>query len=158
MRGKKAKKRKIEPDVIYNNRGVTRLINKIMRGGKKSVAQAIVYNAFEKIGKEASKEPVEVFEAALRNVQPQLEVRPRRVGGASYQVPLEVKGERKISLALHWIIQTARKKSSSEYKTMAAKLAAELTEASQGTGGAVKKKQDIQKMAEANRAFAHFRW
>lgn len=158
MRGKRAQKRMIEGDVLYNNRVVHKLINTLMEDGKKSVAQSIVYKSFEKIEKESDEEALRVFEKALENVKPAMEVRPRRVGGASYQVPMEVRGERKISLALRWIIEAARKRNSSTYKTMINKLAAEVVDASKGEGEAVKKKENMLRMAEANRAFAHFRW
>jgi small subunit ribosomal protein S7 len=117
----------------------------------------LVYGAFEKI-KESGKEPLEVFETAVRNVSPKMEVKSRRIGGASYQVPMEVRGDRKESLTLRWIVSFAKARPSSEYKTMAAKLAAELTDAAAGTGGAIKKRDDTHRMAEANKAFSHFRW
>ena len=157
MRGRRAEKRKIEPDVLYNSRLVHRLVNRMMKSGKKQTAAAIVYKTFDKI-EEGGKNPVEVFEAAVKNVTPRMEVRPRRIGGASYQVPVEVKGDRRESLALRWIIASAKARSNKEYKTMIDKLEAELEDAANGTGGAVKKKVDTHRMAEANKAFAHFRW
>ncbi len=158
MRGHRAQKRKLSLDPIYNSRLITRLINKIMYDGKKTVAQKTVYTALEQIEKQAGKNPLSVFEAALANVSPRMEVRPRRVGGASYQVPVEVRGDRKEALGLRWLIKAASLRSSREYKSFANKLAAELLDAANNTGGAIKKRDDTLRMAEANRAFAHFRW
>ncbi len=149
--------KRIDPDPIYNNRLITKLINRSMKDGKKSVAQKQVYNAFEII-KEKEGDPVKVFSEAMANIKPNMEVRPRRVGGAAYQVPMPVRGPRKESLAIRWLIGASRARSNSEFKTFAAKLAAEILDAAQGEGGAVKKKLDMERMAEANRAFAHFRW
>jgi small subunit ribosomal protein S7 len=157
MRGGRAEKRKIEPDTLYNSRLVHRLINRVMKSGQKQTAATIVYKSLEKL-KEEGKNPVEIFEAAVRNVSPRMEVHPRRIGGASYQVPVEVKGDRRESLALRWIIASAQARSNKEYKTMIDKLKAELLDAASGTGGAVKKKENTHRMAEANKAFAHFRW
>jgi len=157
MRGKRAEKRKLEPDRLYSSRLVNRFINRLMKDGKKSTAESVLYKSFDKI-KTNGKDPLEVFETAVRNVGPKMEVRPRRIGGASYQVPVEVKGDRRDSLAFRWITNFARQRSSSEYRTMAAKLAAELQDAAAGTGGAIKKRDDTHRMAEANKAFAHFRW
>jgi len=157
MRGKKAPKRKIEPDLIYNNRLLTKLINRLMKEGKKSIAEKIVYSALDNI-KVAGANPLEVFDEAIKNVSPRVEVRPRRVGGASYQVPVEVRGERRDSLAIRWLIEAAKSRPNSEYKTMIKKLEAEILDASRGAGLAVKKKEDTRRMAEANKAFAHFRW
>ena len=157
MRGKRSEKRKIEPDKVYNSRQLHRFINRVMKGGNKATAEGLVYKAFEKIN-ESGKDPIEVFETAVRNVSPRMEVRPRRIGGASYQVPNEVKGDRRESLALRWILANADSRSNSQYKTMAAKIAAELTDAAEGTGGSIKKKDDVHRMADANKAFAHFRW
>lgn len=157
MRGKKAPRRKIEPDLIYNNRLITKLINRLMKGGKKFLAEKIVYDALEAIKKQGSN-PLEVFEEAIKNVSPKVEVRPRRIGGASYQVPVEVRGERRESLAIRWLAEAARSRPNSEYRTMIKKLEAEILDASRGAGLAVKKKEDTRKMAEANKAFAHFRW
>lgn len=156
-RSGRVKKRLIPPDPIYGNRLVTRLINRVMKDGKASVAQKLVYKALEQI-KEKGKEPVEVFKEAVQNVQPLMTVRPRRVGGASYQVPTPVKGDRRISLAIKWLILEARKRPNREYHTFDQKLAAEILDASERQGGAVKKKEVVHKMAEANKAFAHFRW
>jgi len=149
------KKREILPDLIYNSIDVTRLINRIMKRGKKSIAEKIVYGAFDILKEKTKKEPLEVFDRALQNASPSLEVRPRRIGGATYQVPIEVREERKKALALRWIIQASRSKKG---KTMKEKLAEELMNAANNTGFAVKKKDDTHRMAEANRAFAHFAW
>jgi small subunit ribosomal protein S7 len=157
MRRRQAKPRKVEPDPIYKSILVTKLINRSMKNGKKSVAQKQIYNAFEII-KEKGDDPMQVFSTAMDNVRPVMEVRPRRVGGAAYQVPMPVRGPRKDSLALRWIIFAARARSNSEFKTFADKFAAELLDAASGEGGAVKKKTDMERMAEANKAFAHFRW
>jgi small subunit ribosomal protein S7 len=143
------------PDPIYNSKLVTRLINKIMVDGKKGVAQRILYNAFEIVRQRTGKDPMEVFEAALKNVMPVLEVKARRVGGANYQVPVEVKPERRTTLGLRWLVNYARLRGE---KTMEERLAAEIIDASNNTGAAVKKREDTHKMAEANRAFAHYRW
>lgn len=157
MRHGKVKKRDLTPDPIYKNKLVTKLINKIMRSGKKSVAQNQVYEAFEII-RQKNEDPLEVFNKAVQNVSPRMEVRSRRVGGAAYQVPMEVRPERKIVLALHWIIDASRKRPNKEYHTFAQKFAVELLDAAQGQGGAIKKRDIMHRMAEANRAFAHFRW
>ncbi|WP_077616509.1 30S ribosomal protein S7 [Caenibacillus caldisaponilyticus] len=148
-------RRDVLPDPIYNSKLVTRLINRIMKDGKKGKAQAILYNAFDIIRERTNKDPMEVFEQALKNVMPVLEVRARRVGGANYQVPVEVRPERRISLGLRWIVNYARLRSE---KTMVEKLANEIIDAANNTGGAVKKREDTHKMAEANKAFAHYRW
>ncbi|MCL5411509.1 MAG: 30S ribosomal protein S7 [Patescibacteria group bacterium] len=157
-RGRIISKRKLEPDPIYNSRLVTRFINRVMQSGKKTAAQKVVYDALEKIKEQSEKNPLQVFETALRNVSPRLEVRPRRVGGASYQVPMEVRGDRKEALAIRWLIVSAKQRPSTTYKSMADKLAAELIDASNNLGSAIKKKEDTHRMAEANKAFAHFRW
>jgi small subunit ribosomal protein S7 len=153
MRGKKAPKRNIRPDPEYARADVAKFINHVMRRGKKTTAQKIVYGAFKKIEEKTKKDPLEVFDAAIKNVSPLLEVKSRRVGGANYQIPLQVRAERRTQLAYRWILTAAR---STKGKPMAEKLAAELMAAAEGTGDAVKKKQDVQRMAEANRAFAHF--
>ncbi len=158
MRSKKAEKRILLSDPIYNSRLVTRFINKVMNDGKKSVAEKLVYQALDTIKEQSKKEPVEVFEKALTNVAPKMEVRPRRVGGASYQVPVEVRGDRKEALAIRWILAGAKSRSNKEYHSFAQKLAAELQDAANNTGLAIKKKEDIQRQAAANRAFSHFRW
>jgi small subunit ribosomal protein S7 len=152
---KKIKKHLIAPDPVYSNITVARFINQIMRKGKKTIARKIVYFAFDIIKEKTKKDPIEVFETALRNAAPMLEVKPKRVGGATYQVPVEVKGERKMTLAMRWIILGAK---SRKGKPMREKLAAELIDAANNTGWAVKKKLDTHRMAEANRAFAHFAW
>ena len=147
-------KRDVLPDPIYNSKVVTRLINNIMLDGKKGVAQKIVYGAFSIIQEKTGKEPLEVFEQAMENVMPVLEVKARRIGGATYQVPLEVRPERRQTLGLRWITSFARARSE---RTMKERLAAEIMDAANSTGGAVKKCEDTHKMAEANKAFAHFR-
>ncbi len=157
MRGKKVSKRKVSPDPVFGSRVLERFTNRLMEDGKKSVARRVVYQALEVI-KKKEKDPLEVFEIAIKNVAPKMEVRPRRVGGASYQVPMEVRGDRKEALAIRWVIAAAKGRSSSEYRTMANKLATELLDAASGTGAAIKKRDDTHRMAEANRAFAHFRW
>lgn len=148
-------KRDIPADPVYNNKVLSRFINKLMYDGKKSTSQAIVYEAMDIIREKTGKDPVEVFEAAMRNVSPVLEVKPRRVGGATYQVPVEVNTHRKMLLAIRWLVGFARNRGE---KTMARRIAAELMDASNGLGGAVKKREDTHKMAEANKAFAHYRW
>ena len=157
MRGKRAEKRKLEPDKLYSSRLINRFINRLMKSGNKATAEVLVYKALDKI-KESGKDPIETFETAVRNVSPRMEVRPRRIGGASYQIPVEVKGDRRESLALRWIAANATARSNSKYKTMADKIAAELQDADAGTGGSIKKRDDAHRMAEANKAFAHFRW
>jgi len=147
--------RQIPPDAKYDNGLVTKLINRVMTRGKKSVATRAVYGALDIMGQQGAKEPVTILEQAVRNVTPQLEVKPRRVGGATYQVPVEVRPERGLSLALRWLVLTARARAG---KSMAEKLAAELGDASQGQGATIKKREETHKMAEANRAFAHYRW
>ncbi|MBI2600110.1 30S ribosomal protein S7 [Candidatus Daviesbacteria bacterium] len=158
MRGKKAEKRILPPDPIYGSRLVNRFINKVMKDGKRSTAQALVYSALEEIRQASKQDPVTVFEKAIQNVAPKMEVRPRRVGGASYQVPVEVRGDRKEALAIRWILAAARAKSNSQYHNFGKKLAAELMDAANNTGVSIKKREDTQKVANANRAFAHFRW
>ena len=148
-------KRDVLPDPLYNSKLVTRLINNIMYDGKKGVAQKIVYGAFDIIREKAGKEPLEVFEQAMENVMPQLEVKARRVGGATYQVPMEVRPERRQTLGLRWMTNYSRLRSE---KTMKERLAGEILDAVNGAGGAAKKRDDTHKMAEANRAFAHYRW
>ncbi|MCL5438373.1 MAG: 30S ribosomal protein S7 [Patescibacteria group bacterium] len=157
MRHKKTEKRIIEPDKIYKNRLVAIFINKIMKDGKKTTAEKVFYGSLEKI-KQQQKNPVDVFELAIQNVGPKIEVKPRRVGGASYQVPAEVRGDRRVSLAMRWIIAAAKARSSKDYRGFGEKLAAEFLDASQNLGAAIKKRDVVQKQAEANKAFAHFRW
>jgi small subunit ribosomal protein S7 len=151
----KIKKHTLEPDFKYNSVVIARFINQIMRKGKKTVAKKIVYGAFDIIKEKTKKDPAEIFELALKNASPLLEVKPKRVGGATYQVPMEVKGERKLALALRWIILGAKAKKG---KGMKDKLSAEIMDAANNTGWAVKKKADVHRMADANRAFAHFAW
>ena len=148
-------KRDVLPDPLYNSKLVTRLINNVMVDGKRGVAQKIVYGAFDIIREKSGKEPLEVFEQAMENIMPQLEVKARRVGGATYQVPIEVRPDRRQTLGLRWL--TAYSRSRSE-RTMRERLAAEILDAVNGNGGAAKKRDDTHKMAEANRAFAHYRW
>jgi len=148
-------KRDVLPDPVYNSKLVTKLINSIMLDGKKGVAQKIVYDAFDIIKEKTGKDPAEAFEAAMENVMPVLEVKSRRVGGSNYQVPMDVRPERRQTLGLRWI--TAYSRSRGE-KTMKERLAAEIMDAMNGTGNSVKKRDDVHKMAEANKAFAHFRW
>ena len=148
-------KRDVLPDPLYGNKVVTRLINNIMLDGKKGTAQKIVYGAFEIIQEKTGKEPVEVFRAAMDNIMPVLEVKARRVGGATYQVPMEVRPERRQTLGLRWLTTYSRARSE---RTMAERLAAEIMDATNNLGSAVKKREDTHKMAEANKAFAHYRW
>ncbi len=148
-------KREVLADPVYNSKVVTKLINQIMLDGKRSLAERIVYDAFDIIRKKTNKDPLEVFDEAMKNVMPVLEVKARRVGGANYQVPVEVRPERRQTLAIRWITQYSRQRAG---RTMAEKLANELMDAAQNTGGAVKKREDTHKMAEANKAFAHYRW
>ena len=148
-------KRDVLPDPIYNSKLVTKLINKLMVDGKKAKAERILYEAFDIVRERTGKDPMEVFEQALKNVAPLLEVRARRVGGANYQVPMEVRPERRVSLGLRWLVQYARLRGE---KTMQERLANEIIDASNNTGAAVKKREDTHKMAEANKAFAHYRW
>lgn len=157
MRRKRVKKTAALPDPVYGNRILSRFINCVMKSGKKSVAQRIVYRALDSI-KEKGEDPIKVFETAMTNVGPRMEVRPRRVGGASYQVPNEVRGDRRVSLAIRWLVAFADKRSNKEYKNYSDKLAAELMDASKGQGEAIKRRDTIHRMAEANRAFAHFKW
>ncbi|EPD88542.1 30S ribosomal protein S7 [Paenibacillus chitinolyticus] len=148
-------RRDVLPDPIYNSKLVTRLINRIMIDGKRGVAQSILYNAFELVQERTGKEPMEVFEQAIKNIMPVLEVKSRRVGGANYQVPIEVKPERRTTLGLRWLVNYSRLRGE---KTMEERLAFEIIDASNNTGSSVKKREDVHKMAEANKAFAHYRW
>jgi small subunit ribosomal protein S7 len=154
-RRKRKLKREIPPDSVYSNTLVAKFINHIMRRGKKTIARKIVYQSFDLIKEKTKKEPLEIFEKALQNASPLLEVKAKRVGGATYQVPREVRGERKITLAIRWIIGAAKSKKG---KPMREKLAEELIAAANNEGAAIKKKDDTHRMAEANRAFAHFTW
>ena len=148
-------KREISPDAKYQSVIVARLINKVMRCGKKSTAERIVYGALQVVEQQESKVPVSVLEQAVRNATPLLEVKPRRIGGATYQVPVEVRPDRGLSLAMRWLVNSARARTG---KSMVEKLAAELSGASKGQGATIKRREDTHRMAEANRAFAHFRW
>ena len=154
-RKKQKEKRDVLPDPIYNNKVVTKLINNIMLDGKKGVAQKIVYGAFDRIAEETGKDALEVFTEAMNNIMPALEVKARRIGGATYQVPIDVRPDRRQALALRWITLYSRKRSE---KTMEERLAKELMDAANNTGASVKKKEDMHKMAEANKAFAHYRF
>ncbi len=147
------KQHPVAPDHKYNNTAVSKFINYIMKGGKKSIARAVLYDAFDEIEKKHKQSPLDVFDMALKNVAPTLEVKSKRVGGANYQVPLQVRGTRRNMLAMRWLLQAARAKSG---KAMSARLAVELMAAANNEGSAIKKKQDTEKMARANRAFAHF--
>jgi small subunit ribosomal protein S7 len=153
----KIKKRSISTDSLYENKLLARFINRVMKDGKKSVAQNCVYTALNLI-KEKNPDPLNVFLAALQNVSPKMEVKARRVGGASYQVPMEVRGERRISLSIRWLIFAARSRSNKQYHTFSEKLAAEIMDAYNNTGEAIKKKDLMHRNAEANKAFSHFRW
>ncbi len=148
-------KRELLPDPIYGSKQVTQFINRIMLQGKRGVAENIFYNAMSLVGEKSGKDPMEVFQTAIKNVMPVLEVKPRRVGGATYQVPVEVRAERRFALAIRWLVTYSQQRPE---KTMQEKLAGELFDASQNLGSSIKKKEDTHKMAEANRAFAHYRW
>ena len=155
MRKRRAIKRDVLPDPVYNSKVVTKLVNQIMQDGKKGTAQKILYEAFEIIASKTGREAIDVYNEALENVRPALEVKSRRVGGSNYQVPIEVSDDRSQALALRWIVNYAKLRNG---KGMAINLANELIDAANGTGGAVKKREDTHKMAEANKAFAHYRW
>ncbi len=152
------KPREVKKDPVYNSRLVTKLINRVMKDGKKSVARKQVYQAFEIIKKKEKTDPMTVFRQAMNNIRPDKEVRSRRVGGAAYQVPMQVRGPRKDSLAIRWIINSARQRPNSEYHTYGKKLAAEIIDAYNQQGGAYNKKEQIERAAEANKAFSHLRW
>ena len=154
-RRRQAEKRDILPDTKFRSVNVARFTHKVMQRGKVSVANGIVYDAFDIIEKETKKPPIDTFELALRNATPMLEVKPRRVGGATYQVPIEIRGDRRWALGMRWLINAAQ---SRKGRPMAERLAAELLDAAKGQGAAVKRKEDLHKMAEANRAFVHYRW
>ncbi len=154
-RRREVPKRDILPDPKFGSVDVSKFVNAIMQSGKKSVAERIVYGAFEQIASKSGKDPLEVFAAAMNNVKPMVEVKSRRVGGANYQVPVEVRPARRAALAMRWLRETARKRSE---KTMGLRLAAEMMEAAENRGGAVKKRDEVHRMAEANKAFAHFRF
>ncbi len=151
----RATKRELSPDAKYHNIAVVRLTNRVMMCGKKSTAERIIYGAMDIMEQQLSKEPVTILEQAIKNATPILEVKPRRVGGATYQVPVEVRPDRGLSLAIRWLVRSARARTG---KTMAEKLAAELSDAARGQGATIKRREDTHKMAEANRAFAHYRW
>ncbi len=155
MRKKRAEIREVLPDPIYNSKVVTKLINRIMIGGKKGTAQTILYDAFNIVKEKTGKDPMEVFELAFENIKPSLEIKSRRIGGGNYQVPVEVRKERQQALTLRWLVQYAKNRNG---KGMAENLADEIIDASNGVGGAVKKREDTHKMAEANKAYAHYRW
>jgi len=155
MRKKSAGSRRVLPDPKYGDALVSRFVNNLLQGGKKNTARRIMYSALETVGSKTSKDPIEVFRKAVENASPLIEVRARRVGGATYQVPTEVRPGRRTALAIRWLITNATARSE---KSMAQKLAAELIAASTGDGGAIKKKDDVHRMAEANKAFAHYRW
>lgn len=148
-------KREVVPDIKYNNARVTMFVNRMMRGGKKSTALRVLYGAFDLVEERSKRDPLEVFEQALRNATPILEVKPRRVGGSTYQVPVEVSPDRALSLAMRWLLASARGRGG---RSSSEKLAAEFMDAASGQGSAIKKKEDTHRMAEANRAFAHYRW
>jgi small subunit ribosomal protein S7 len=155
MRKRRAIKRDVLPDPIYKSKVVTKLVNEIMKDGKKGTAQTILYDAFEAVGKKTNKDPMDIFNEALENIKPALEVKTRRVGGANYQVPVEVNDARAQELGLRWLVNYAKLRNG---KGMAENLANEIMDAAKGVGGAVKKREDTHKMAEANKAFAHYRW
>ncbi|MDQ3035481.1 MAG: 30S ribosomal protein S7 [Myxococcota bacterium] len=154
-RRREVPKRKILPDPKYHDRMVAKFCNVVMKEGKKSTAEGIVYGAFDVIGNRYKEDPIEVFRKALDTVKPKVEVKSRRVGGATYQVPVEVRPERRVALGMRWLVDYARSRGE---KTMVERLAAELKEAAEGRGNAVKKREDVHKMADANKAFAHYRW
>ena len=155
MRKRRAVKRDVLADPMYNSKLVTKLINRLMVDGKKGKAQTILYKSFDIVAEKTGKDPMEVFQAAMENIKPALEVKSRRVGGANYQVPIEVRPDRSQALGLRWLVQYARLRGGD---SMAENLANEIIDASNGTGGAVKKREDTHRMAEANKAFAHYRW
>lgn len=151
----KPEKRPVTPDVRYNNEYITMFVNRLMRDGKKSTALRVIYNSFDLVEERTKRSPVEVFEQALKNVMPQIEVKPRRVGGATYQVPVPVDGERQVSLSMRWLLMAARNRNG---RSMSEKLAAEFMDAANNQGAAVKRRDDTHRMAEANRAFSHYRF
>jgi small subunit ribosomal protein S7 len=158
MRTSKAKVREIKPDVRFDSTLVARLINRSIRDGKKSVAQNQIYKALDLVAEQTKKKPLDILERAINNISPQMEVRSRRVGGASYQVPMPVRGRRGYSLSIRWIVKEANKRPNKQYHSYAEKIAAELIEAAENKGGAVEKKNSSHRMAESNKAFSHFRW
>ena len=148
----------LEPDPMYGSRLVTKLINRSMRDGKKNAARKEIYEAFEIIKEKSGSDPLKVFDQALENIKPTMEVRPRRIGGAAYQVPAPVRGPRRESLGIRWLVAAANSKSNSDFHTYGGKLAAEIMDAAKGEGVSVKKRTDVERVAEANKAFSHFRW
>jgi small subunit ribosomal protein S7 len=153
-----AKVRAVPPDPVYGSKLVTKLINRAMKDGKKSVARKEVYRAMELIREALGEDPVKTFDKAMENIKPTMEVRPRRIGGAAYQVPQQVRGPRRESLGIRWLVASANARSNSEFHTFAEKIAAEIKDALKGEGLSVKKRQEVERVAEANKAFAHFRW
>jgi len=156
MRHKKVQKRKIEEDKVYQSNLVAKFINRMMKDGKKSIAEKVFYDSFELLKKDG--DPLVLFEAAINNVGPRTEVKAKRVGGANYQVPQEVRGDRRLSLAIRWILEAARARSSRDFHTFPEKLAAEILDATKNEGAAIKKRDSVLRMAEANKAFGHFRF
>src|SRR2546427_8746629 len=154
-RRNRPEKHPVAPDPLYNSESLAKFMNIVMRNGKRSVAEKIMYDALRRAGRQARKEPLDVFDQALRNATPLLEVKPRRVGGATYQVPIEIRPERRLALARRWIVRFARQRGG---KSMSEKLAYEILDAAQNTGGAVKRKEETHRMAESNKAFSHFRY
>jgi small subunit ribosomal protein S7 len=148
-------KRDIQPDGRYGNRTITMFVNKLMERGKKSTAERIMYDALDRIEQQTRRSPMDTFEVALRNATPTIEVKPRRVGGATYQVPVDIRAERRMALAIRWLLRSARSRSG---KSMADRLAAEIMDAANNTGATIKRREDTHRMAEANRAFVHYRW
>lgn len=157
MRHKQAPRRDIDPDTIYNNKQIAKFINYLMKDGKKTVAQNVLYATFDLITKKQA-DPIAIFEKALSNVGPKQEVKAKRVGGANYQIPMEVRPERRAALAMKWIVEAARKRSNKDFRVFEEKLAAELMDASAEQGEAIKKRDSVLRMAQANRAFSHFKW
>ena len=155
LRRAAAVRREVQPDAIYNNRLVTQLINKVLLDGKKSVAEGIVYGAFDIVAEKTGQDAISVFKKAMDNIRPTLEVKPKRVGGATYQVPMEVNSRRATTLAIRWMVDFAR---SRKENTMKERLAGEIMDAAENTGASIKKREDLYKMAESNRAFSHYRW
>jgi len=151
----RVQRRVAPPDAVYGNRTISKFINNIMRNGKKTVAERILYDAFRMVEERSGKNPADVFDQAMRNATPVLEVKPRRVGGSTYQVPMEIRGDRRRALAMRWLLQSARSRAG---KSMAEKLAAEILDTANGVGNTIRKKEETHRMAEANRAFAHYRY
>ncbi len=158
MRAKRAKIIEVQPDLKFNSPKITKIINRVMRDGKKSVAEKQVYLALDLLAKETGKKPLELVEEVIRMITPQMEVRSRRVGGAAYQVPMPIRGRRGLSLSVRWLVEEANKRSNKQYHSFAEKLAAEMLDALNNTGGSIGKRDGAHRMADANKAFAHFRW